>query len=101
MAKEGPFAHLPRHMVWSRVLADHHGVALSAAAGSIIDRAYSTDPAGSGSLGDIEHVVLLMQENRSFDHYFGTMSGVRGFDDANALRLPDGTPVFRQPDAIN
>src|SRR5215470_14443454 len=32
---------------------------------------------GSGSLRDIEHVVLLMQENRSFDHYFGTFSGVR------------------------
>ena len=29
----------------------------------------------------IEHVVLLMQENRSFDHYFGTMPGVRGFND--------------------
>jgi phospholipase C len=35
----------------------------------------------SGSLKDIEHVVIVMQENRSFDHYFGTLSGVRGFDD--------------------
>lgn len=34
-----------------------------------------------GSLRDIEHVVFLIQENRAFDHYFGTMSGVRGFDD--------------------
>jgi len=34
-----------------------------------------------GSLRDIEHVVILMQENRSFDHYFGTLSGVRGFGD--------------------
>src|SRR5262249_53821229 len=34
-----------------------------------------------GSLKDIEHVVILMQENRSFDHYFGTYSGVRGFGD--------------------
>ncbi len=34
-----------------------------------------------GSLKDIEHVVILMQENRSFDHYFGTLSGVRGFSD--------------------
>jgi phospholipase C len=34
-----------------------------------------------GTLKDIEHVVILMQENRSFDHYFGTLSGVRGFSD--------------------
>ena len=37
------------------------------------------------SLRDIEHVVLLMQENRSFDHYFGTMPGVRGFGDPNVI----------------
>jgi phospholipase C len=37
--------------------------------------------AGSASLNDIEHVVIIMQENRSFDHYFGTLSGVRGFSD--------------------
>ena len=34
-----------------------------------------------GTLADIDHVVILMQENRSFDHYFGTYSGVRGFGD--------------------
>jgi phospholipase C len=45
------------------------------------------------------HVVLLMQENRSFDHYFGTMAGVRGFDDPKGLRLPNGRAVFYQPDA--
>jgi phospholipase C len=50
-----------------------------------------------GSLADIEHIVILMQENRSFDHYFGAMPGVRGFDDPAAIRLPDGSPVFRQP----
>jgi phospholipase C len=49
----------------------------------------------------IEHVVLLMQENRSFDHYFGTMPGVRGFSDPDALRLPNGSSVFEQPDAEN
>ncbi|TNC25749.1 phosphocholine-specific phospholipase C [Amycolatopsis alkalitolerans] len=54
-----------------------------------------------GQLQDIEHVVLLMQENRSFDHYFGTLSGVRGFDDPDALRLPDGRSVFYQPDPGN
>jgi phospholipase C len=51
--------------------------------------------------GPIEHVVLLMQENRSFDHYFGTMSGVRGFGDPDAMRLSNGSSVFEQPDAEN
>jgi phospholipase C len=42
-----------------------------------------------------------MQENRSFDHYFGTMAGVRGFDDANAMLLSSGKSVFYQPDSEN
>jgi len=52
-------------------------------------------------LADIKHVVLLMQENRSFDHYYGTLSGVRGFSDTHAARLPNGRPVFYQPDPSN
>jgi phospholipase C len=56
----------------------------------------ATAPAGSG-LEAIEHVVILIQENRSFDHYFGSYRGVRGFDDPHALRLPGGAPVFAQP----
>ncbi len=51
-----------------------------------------------GGLGEIKHIVILMQENRSFDHYFGTMPGVRGFADPAAVRLPNGSPVFFQPD---
>lgn len=54
-----------------------------------------------GSMRDIKHVVVLMQENRSFDHYFGTLSGVRGFDDPKALTLSTGKSVFYQPDAVN
>jgi phospholipase C len=54
-------------------------------ASPIIERAFAADPAGTGSLSDIEHFVFLMQENRSFDHYFGTLSGVAGFDDPAAL----------------
>jgi phospholipase C len=54
-------------------------------------------PPGSG-LNDLQHIVILMQENRSFDHYFGTMPGVRGFADPAAIKLPDGNPVFFQPD---
>jgi phospholipase C len=49
-------------------------------------------------LNDIRHIVILMQENRSFDHYFGTMPGVRGFSDHTAIRLPGGQSVFYQPD---
>lgn len=44
---------------------------------------------------------MLMQENRSFDHYFGTLSGVRGFSDPDALKLPNGRSVFYQPDPAN
>ena len=40
---------------------------------------------GAASLSDVKHIVILMQENRSFDHYFGTLSGVAGFSDPNAL----------------
>jgi phospholipase C len=49
-----------------------------------------------GSLKDIEHVIFLMQENRSFDHYYGTLRGVRGFGDPRPLRLKNGKPVFEQ-----
>jgi phospholipase C len=52
-------------------------------------------------LNDIDHFIILMQENRSFDHYFGSLRGVRGFDDANAAVLPNGQSVFRQPDAVH
>ncbi len=53
----------------------------------------------TGTIADVEHVVFLMQENRSFDHYFGTLRGVRGFGDRRAVRLPSGDPVWNQPGA--
>ncbi len=53
----------------------------------------------SGSPDAVKHVVVLMQENRSFDHYFGTLPGVRGFADRTALRRLDGSCVFDQRDA--
>src|SRR5262249_45521375 len=52
----------------------------------------------TGTIADVEHVVFLMQENRSFDHYFGTLRGVRGFGDPRAVKLPSGASVFQQPD---
>ncbi|MBV9661217.1 MAG: hypothetical protein JO337_08680 [Acidimicrobiales bacterium] len=59
--------------------------------GALIDRAVSVAAAGS-SLRDVRHIVMLMQENRSFDHYFGTMSGVRGFADSSRYRSYAGGP---------
>jgi len=53
----------------------------------------------TGTIKDVGHVVILMQENRSFDHYFGTMRGVRGFNDPRSARLPNGKPVWYQPTA--
>ncbi|MDG0024451.1 phospholipase C, phosphocholine-specific [Trinickia sp. Y13] len=49
------------------------------------------------SIKDIEHIVILMQENRSFDHYFGTLRGVRGYGDRRAIELPNGKSVWHQP----
>ena len=43
----------------------------------------------TGTLQDVEHIVCLMQENRSFDHYFGSMAGVRGFADPFPIPVPD------------
>jgi phospholipase C len=48
---------------------------------------------------DAEHVVILMQENRSFDHVFGRLRGVRGFNDPRAVTLPDRKPVWMQTNA--
>ena len=53
----------------------------------------------TGTIKDVEHVVILMQENRSFDHYFGSLRGVRGFNDPRPARLPNGKPVWYQPTA--
>ena len=73
---------------------------LSSSAGASIERAMAIDlPSVTPSLSDIRHVVILMQENRSFDHYFGTLSGVRGFSDPHVLRNRWGTTdysVFQQ-----
>jgi phospholipase C len=52
----------------------------------------------AGTIADVEHIVILTQENRSFDHYFGTLNGVRGFGDPRAATLPSGRPVWYQPD---
>lgn len=50
----------------------------------------------TGTIKDVEHVVILMQENRSFDHYFGTLPGVRGFGDRFVFNTPLGKPAWYQ-----
>lgn len=64
----------------------------------VLQRALATEPARvSGTLRDVEHIVIFMQENRSFDHYFGSLRGVRGFGDPRALHLPGRPSVWQQP----
>lgn len=59
-------------------------------------KALTIDPAAESTFYDAEHIVILMQENRSFDHAFGTLKGVRGFLDQRAFRKQDGHSVFFQ-----
>ena len=63
-----------------------------------IQKAMAIDPAPGSTFLDAEHVVILMQENRSFDHAFGTLSGVRGFNDPRFITLPNKKPVWFQTD---
>jgi phospholipase C len=75
---------------------------LSGAAGIVsvlppsVARAFGIDPAPGTTWKDAEHVVILMQENRSFDHCYGSLRGVRGFNDPRAMTLPDKNPVWLQ-----
>jgi len=64
-----------------------------------IQRALAIDPAAGSTWLDAEHVVILMQENRSFDHCYGMLQGVRGYRDPRAITQPDGNPVWLQANA--
>jgi len=66
-----------------------------------IQKALAINPAKGSTFEDAEHIVLLMQENRSFDHCFGTLKGVRGFNDPRGLKLANGNPVWMQTDKTN
>jgi phospholipase C len=71
----------------------------SGLAGSLplsIQKALAINPELNSTYLDAEHVVILMQENRSFDHCFGTLQGVRGFNDPRAILLPDKNLVWMQ-----
>src|ERR1700685_311774 len=75
---------------------------LAGAAGALglflasIERALALDPARDSTFLDAEHIVILMQENRSFDHCYGTLQGVRGFNDPRAISLPNDNPAWIQ-----
>ena len=75
---------------------------LSAAAGvsqvlpASIQKAFAINPEPGSTYLDAEHIVFLMQENRSFDHTFGTLQGVRGFNDPRAIHLPNKNRVWLQ-----
>ena len=78
-------------------------VGLGATAASVLTPSIARAAAIEGnhrtrSIEDVEHVIVLMQENRSFDHYFGTLRGVRGYGDPHPVTLPTGKNVFHQPD---
>jgi phospholipase C len=95
----------PLMMTRRRLLGSAARLAAAAAAAALLPpnvrRALAQEPPRRGSIKDVKHVVLLMQENRSFDHYFGTLAGVRGFDDPSAPMLSTGRTVFHQPDPEN
>lgn len=64
----------------------------------LIDRALAVEAIrATGSIRDVKHIVVHMQENRSFDHYFGMLNGVRGYGDPRPLRLAGGRSVWAQP----
>ena len=69
---------------------------LSGALPASIQRALAINPPTGSTYLDAEHVVILMQENRSFDHCFGALRGVRGFNDPRAITLPDKNLVWLQ-----
>jgi len=73
------------------------GVVLPAASAQADSSSSPSKSVRHGDIRDVKHVVILMQENRSFDHYFGTLKGVRGFDDRSTITLPGGASVFQQP----
>ncbi|MHC5361716.1 phosphocholine-specific phospholipase C [Myroides sp. LJL110] len=77
------------------------GLSFNSVMPSSIARALSIEPEKGSSFLDAEHVVFLMQENRSFDHAYGSLTGVRGFNDPRAMRMPNDLPVWFQSDPMD
>jgi len=62
----------------------------------VIQKALAVNPELGSTFYDAEHIVFLMQENRSFDHQLGTLQGVRGYNDPRAINLPNQNKVWLQ-----
>ena len=79
------------------------GILAGAGASNVVPasvlRAFAIEPEPGSTFLDAEHIVVLMQENRSFDHTLGTLQGVRGFNDPRAIRQANGNSVFVQTNA--
>jgi phospholipase C len=88
-----------RNFLKQSVGAAGAGIALQALPISIRD-ALAIQPAADGDWSKgLEHVVILMLENRSFDHMFGSLRGVRGFGDPKPMPMQAITKtVWNQPD---
>jgi hypothetical protein len=91
---EVPMVDLSRRTVLSAGAALAGAAALPA---SIAQAAAIGPDRRSGTIADVEHVVILCQENRGFDHYFGTLRGVRGFGDRFPVPTAAGN-IWRQTD---
>ncbi|MFJ5898802.1 alkaline phosphatase family protein [Streptomyces sp. NPDC093064] len=86
-------------------------VGLTAAAGAAVSAGLGADrlqasaaamPTGrTGTIADLKHIVIVTQENRSFDHIFGTLNlpGARGFNDKQALTWQNGQTNFYEPNS--
>ena len=76
------------------------GSGLAGALHLSIQKALAINPELNSTYMDAEHVVILMQENRSFDHCYGTLQGVRGFNDPRAISLPNKDLVWMQTNEV-
>src|ERR1700674_2256475 len=60
------------------------GVLASLLALSALPAAGSESDRGGSQLGKINHIVVIYQENHSFDNLYGTWPGVNGLSNAKA-----------------
>ena len=90
---------LQRRRFLKLAAASAGGLAAMSALPPVIRQALATPAAGvTGTINDVQHIVIFMQENRAFDHYYGGLAGVRGFADRVPAPLPGGQQnVWYQP----
>src|SRR6186713_739328 len=76
-----PAGGFTRRSFLSSLVAGGAGMGLTPTLLAAVQRAFAVEPEPGTTWADAEHVVFLMQENRSFDHVYGSLQGVRGFND--------------------